>query len=105
MFNMEINYETREMKDDLSLLAWELEGRDKELLNKTLKYIEELEHKLIEISSDKNNAKKLLNDNEYLVIKPTKDQIADSELCERMSELGETMDCFDCSCSCCLFQV
>lgn len=102
---MEINYESREMKDDLSLLAWELEGREKELINNTLRYIEELENELVEISNDKDKAKNLLGNNDYLVIKPTKCQIADSELCERMSEQGDDMDCFDCSCSCCLFQV
>lgn len=99
-----MNYETREMKDDLNLLAWELEGRDKELINKTLKYIEKLENELVEVSNDKDKAKKLLRDNGYLIIKLTQGQIADSELCERMSEHGETMDCFDCSCSCCLVQ-
>lgn len=99
-----MDYEVREMKDDLSLLAWELEGRDKELINKTLKYIEKLENELVEVSNDKDKAKKLLRDNGYLIIKLTQGQIADSELCERMSEQGETMDCFDCSCSCCLVQ-
>ncbi|WP_404989306.1 hypothetical protein [Clostridium culturomicium] len=99
-----MDYEVREMKDDLSLLAWELEGRDKELINKTLKYIEKLENELVEVSNDKDKAKKLLRDNGYLIIKLTQGQIADSELCERMSEQGKYMECVDCSCNCCLVQ-
>lgn len=32
----------------------------------------------------------------------SKKQIADSELCEKLSESGEDMDCLGCSCSVCI---
>lgn len=48
-------------------------------------------------------AKQVLKDAGYLVVKPTKRQIADCKLCEKMSEQGEDMECIECSCSCCLF--
>lgn len=99
------NYEIQEMKDDLYNLSYELEGcRDGNTIRKALEYINELEDKLCEIASDKDRAKRLLENADYLVIKPTASQLRDSARCEELSEQGEDMDCEFCSCSCCLIQ-
>jgi hypothetical protein len=50
------------------------------------------------------NAKKLLQDNGYIVIKMNKAMIADADECEAMAERGEDKECDGCSCSCCLIQ-
>lgn len=99
-----MNYETREMKDDLSLLAWELEGRDKELINKTMRYIEELENELVERANcieDIDVAIKLLKSKGYAIRKITESMIEDCNACEASGWNG---DCCDCSCSVCIIQ-
>lgn len=69
-----------------------------------MKYINHLEEGLEKASNNKEIAKELLREKGYLIIKPTKGQLADSKRCEELSENGEEMDCSTCDCSCCLMQ-
>lgn len=99
-----MNYEAREMKDDLNLLAWELEGRDKKTINDAIKYINELENMLVEKVNCKENtdvAIKLLKSKGYSVRKITESMIEDCNACEASGWNG---DCCDCSCSVCIIQ-
>lgn len=99
------NWEIQSMKDDLYNLGYELEGtRDGNTVKKALDYIIYLEEKLEKASNNKERAKELLKEKGYLIIKPTKGQLADSKRCEELSENGEEMNCECCDCSCCLMQ-
>lgn len=49
-------------------------------------------------------AKKLLKDNGYAVVKLTKRQLEDSKQCEECSSNGKDMECSWCSCSICIAQ-
>lgn len=99
------NWEIQSMKDDLYNLGYELEGtRDGDTVKKAWEYINDLEKNLVKVANSKERAKELLREKGYLIIKPTKGQLADSNRCEELSENGEEMDCTTCDCACCLMQ-
>lgn len=48
------HWEVQEMKDDLAILEYEMEGtRDCEVLKKARNYINDLEEKLVKVAKDK----------------------------------------------------
>lgn len=99
------NWEVQEMKDNLVLLKYELEGtRDGKTLANAFSYINDLEERLYKIANDKDRATKLLKENGYAVKRLTKGQIEDCKKCEECSSRGENMECIECSCSVCIMQ-
>lgn len=96
------NYEVNIIKDDLYNLGLEQHyNRDKEVINKALDYINELEELLVNINRDGERAKKLLREQGYVVRKWTKAMERDAQECE---ECGYEGDCMSCACSVCLMQ-
>ena len=103
-FNIEEmeNYEVNEIKDDLVMLESQFEGsRDGDVLAKAFHYINYLEEKLVDISSNKERAIRLLSDNGYFIGKITGAMERDSKVCEKQNYEG---DCSCCSCSICIMQ-
>ena len=99
------NWKVQEMKDNLVLLKYELEGtRDGKTLASAFNYINNLEERLDKIANDKDKAIKLLEENGYSVKQLTKGQIEDCKKCEECSNRGEDMECIECSCSVCIMQ-
>lgn len=96
------NHEANSIKDDLHNLGLEQHyNRDKEVINKALDYINELEELLVEVANDVDRAKKLLRDKDYVVRKWTKSMEDDAKRCEECDYEG---DCMSCACSVCLMQ-
>ena len=103
-FNIEEmeNYEVNEIKDDLVMLESQFEGsRDGDVLAKAFHYINYLEEKLVDISSNKERAIRLLSDNGYFIGKITGAMERESKVCEKQNYGG---DCSCCSCSICIMQ-
>ncbi|WP_024614654.1 hypothetical protein [Clostridium sp. Ade.TY] len=99
------NWEVQEMKDDLSILEYEMEGtRECELLKKACNYINDLEKMLVETAKDEDRAIKLLKESGYIVTKLTPRQLNDMKKCEECSCNDEEMECAYCSCSVCIAQ-
>ena len=96
------NYEVNIIKDDLHNLGLEQPyNRDREVVDKALDYINELEELLVSINRDEDKAKKLLRERGYVVRKWTKAMERDAQECE---DCGFEGDCMSCACSVCLMQ-
>lgn len=96
------NWEIQEMKDDLYLLGYELEGsREGDTVHKAWNYINELEEKLVEVANSKERAINLLQEQGYVIKKITKAMEQDAKACEECDYEG---DCMSCACSICIVQ-
>ena len=95
-------WEINELKDNLVLYSEDsfsliLAG---DVFAKAWSYINYLEEK----STNINNAIKLLNNNDYVVIEKTPLMYAEEKECAEMYRKGECKECFSCACSICIMQ-